>query len=255
MVLIPLGAVIFRSMGRHPLAGLAAAFAGVSGGFGANLFLTGLDPLMAGFTEPAARMIEALGRDVAGVHDLADDRQADLVAGLLELAQALDAEALETVRAALDALTVAEHGVDPFAEAVEEAGGLRRGGEEPLDLGAEGVIAAAALEMVAARSGVAMSETVRREILGGIRALPAHPEALDALKRLKDAGCRLATLTNSPPSMVESQLERSGLKDQFDAIFSVDAVRMFKPARAVYDMAARELGERLRGGPEVGRNG
>ena len=106
-----------------------------------------------------------------------------------------------------------------------------------------GVIAAAALEMVAARSGVALNETVRREILGDMRALPAHPEALDALEHLKDAGCRLATLTNSPPSMVESQLERSGLKDQFDAILSVDAVRMFKPARAVYDMAARELGE------------
>ncbi len=59
VVLIPLGAVIFCSMGRHPLAGLAAAFAGVSGGFGANFFLTGLDPLMAGFTEPAARMIDA----------------------------------------------------------------------------------------------------------------------------------------------------------------------------------------------------
>jgi aminobenzoyl-glutamate transport protein len=58
VVLIPLGAVIFRSMGRHPLAGLAAAFAGVSGGFGANIFLTGLDPLMAGFTEPAAQMID-----------------------------------------------------------------------------------------------------------------------------------------------------------------------------------------------------
>ncbi len=58
VVLVPLGAVIFRSMGRHPLAGLATAFAGVSGGFGANLVLTGLDPLMAGFTQPAARMID-----------------------------------------------------------------------------------------------------------------------------------------------------------------------------------------------------
>ncbi|SJT75202.1 Aminobenzoyl-glutamate transport protein [Clostridioides difficile] len=37
VVLIPLGAVIFRSFGRHPLAGIAAAFAGVSGGFSANL--------------------------------------------------------------------------------------------------------------------------------------------------------------------------------------------------------------------------
>jgi aminobenzoyl-glutamate transport protein len=58
VVLIPLGAVIFYGMGRHPLAGLAAAFAGVSGGFGANISLTSLDPLLAGFTEPAARLID-----------------------------------------------------------------------------------------------------------------------------------------------------------------------------------------------------
>jgi aminobenzoyl-glutamate transport protein len=58
VVLIPLGAVIFYGMGRHPIAGLAAAFAGVSGGFGANLVLTSLDPLLAGFTEPAAHLID-----------------------------------------------------------------------------------------------------------------------------------------------------------------------------------------------------
>lgn len=58
VVLIPLGAAIFASMGRHPLAGLGAAFAGVSGGFGANLFPTSLDPLLAGFTEPAARILD-----------------------------------------------------------------------------------------------------------------------------------------------------------------------------------------------------
>ncbi|CAN5861105.1 AbgT family transporter [soil metagenome] len=58
VVLIPLGAVIFHGMGRHPIAGLAAAFAGVSGGFSANLLLTGLDPLLAGFTEPAAQILD-----------------------------------------------------------------------------------------------------------------------------------------------------------------------------------------------------
>lgn len=58
VVLIPLGAAIFASMGRHPLAGLAAAFAGVSGGFGANLFPTGLDPLLAAFTEPASQIVD-----------------------------------------------------------------------------------------------------------------------------------------------------------------------------------------------------
>jgi aminobenzoyl-glutamate transport protein len=58
VVLIPLGAAIFYGMKRHPLAGLAAAFAGVSGGFGANIFLTSLDPLIAAFTEPAARIMD-----------------------------------------------------------------------------------------------------------------------------------------------------------------------------------------------------
>lgn len=58
VVLIPLGGVIFLSMGRHPLAGIGAAFAGVSGGFGANFLPTGLDPMIAAFTEPAAQMID-----------------------------------------------------------------------------------------------------------------------------------------------------------------------------------------------------
>jgi len=58
VVLIPLGAAIFMGMGRHPLAGIGAAFAGVSGGFGANFLPTGLDPMIAAFTEPAAQIID-----------------------------------------------------------------------------------------------------------------------------------------------------------------------------------------------------
>ena len=58
VVLIPLAAMIFHSLGRHPLAGLAAAFAGVSGGYSANLFLGTVDPLLAGFTESAAHLID-----------------------------------------------------------------------------------------------------------------------------------------------------------------------------------------------------
>ncbi|MFP4064706.1 MAG: AbgT family transporter [Bacteroidales bacterium] len=58
VVLIPLGAAIFKGMGRHPLAGLAAAFAGVSGGFGANFLPTGLDPMIAAFTESAATIMD-----------------------------------------------------------------------------------------------------------------------------------------------------------------------------------------------------
>ncbi|MDW8137269.1 MAG: AbgT family transporter [Bacteroidota bacterium] len=58
VVVIPLGAFVFWAAGRHPLAGLAAAFAGVSGAFSANLFLTSLDPLLAGFTQSAAQLID-----------------------------------------------------------------------------------------------------------------------------------------------------------------------------------------------------
>ena len=58
VVLIPMAAVIFYSLGRHPLAGLAAAFAGVSGGYSANLFIGTVDPLLAGFTQSAANLID-----------------------------------------------------------------------------------------------------------------------------------------------------------------------------------------------------
>jgi aminobenzoyl-glutamate transport protein len=54
VLLVPLAASIFLAAGRHPLAGLAAAFAGVSGGYSANLLLGTIDPLLAGLSEEAA---------------------------------------------------------------------------------------------------------------------------------------------------------------------------------------------------------
>jgi aminobenzoyl-glutamate transport protein len=57
VVLLPLGAMIFLAVGRHPIAGLAAAFAGVSGGYSANLLLGTIDPLLAGLTEASARIL------------------------------------------------------------------------------------------------------------------------------------------------------------------------------------------------------
>lgn len=58
VVLVPLGAMIFYSFGRHPIAGLAAAFAGVSGGFSANLIVGPTDALLSGISEPAAQMLD-----------------------------------------------------------------------------------------------------------------------------------------------------------------------------------------------------
>jgi len=59
VVLIPLGAALFHSMGRHPLAGLAAAFAGVAGGFGANIIFTPGDALLGSISEAAAQTVVA----------------------------------------------------------------------------------------------------------------------------------------------------------------------------------------------------
>ncbi|MFO7852532.1 MAG: AbgT family transporter [Bacteroidota bacterium] len=58
VLIIPLGGIIFHSVGRHPIAGIAAAFAGVSGGFSANLLIGTIDPLLAGLSTEAARIID-----------------------------------------------------------------------------------------------------------------------------------------------------------------------------------------------------
>ena len=58
VVLVPLAGVLFAAAGRHPIAGIAAAFAGVSAGYSSNLLLTPLDPLLAGLTESSGRILD-----------------------------------------------------------------------------------------------------------------------------------------------------------------------------------------------------
>jgi len=58
VLLLPMAATVFLAMGRHPIAGLAAAFAGVSGGYSANLLLGTIDPLLAGLTQEAAHLVD-----------------------------------------------------------------------------------------------------------------------------------------------------------------------------------------------------
>jgi len=58
VILIPIGALMFMACGRHPMAGLAAAFAGVSGGFSANLVVGTTDPLLSGITQEAVKLVD-----------------------------------------------------------------------------------------------------------------------------------------------------------------------------------------------------
>ncbi len=59
VLIIPLGAVVFAAAGRHPVLGITTAFAGVAGGFSANFLPSSLDPLLQGFTQKAAQIIDS----------------------------------------------------------------------------------------------------------------------------------------------------------------------------------------------------
>jgi 2-haloacid dehalogenase len=104
-----------------------------------------------------------------------------------------------------------------------------------------GAIGGAALDMVATSRGVSLSKDDRTRILTGMRSLPAHPDVREGLRRLKEAGFRIVTLTNSAATVVEQQLSSAGLKELFERSFSVDMVRRFKPAPEPYRYVASEL--------------
>jgi 2-haloacid dehalogenase len=107
------------------------------------------------------------------------------------------------------------------------------------DFGTAGRVA---LDMVARRRRIELPDEDTAAILGGMRRLPPHPEVPAALARLRDAGLRLAALTNSPKDAADAQLAHAGLFDFFEQVLSVDFARRLKPHRAVYQMAAERLG-------------
>ena len=100
----------------------------------------------------------------------------------------------------------------------------------------------AALEMAAKRRGVDLSPDQQQQILGKIRQLPAHADVTEGLRRLRDAGFRMAALTNSTAEVAEAQLQQAGLRDFFEQALSADMAKRLKPAREAYHMAAQRLG-------------
>ena len=105
-----------------------------------------------------------------------------------------------------------------------------------------GAVGMAALEMLAARHGVVLADDDRLAIREGMRTLPPHPDVRESLERLRDAGLRLATLTNSTAEVGDAQVTNAGLRDLFEQTLSADAVRRLKPAPEPYRMAAERFG-------------
>lgn len=100
----------------------------------------------------------------------------------------------------------------------------------------------AALQMTAQRHNIQLSSDEQQEILGTIRQLPPHTDVVEGLSRLRDAGFRMAALTNSTTDVLEAQLRHAGLRDFFDQALSADMAKRLKPARQAYEMAAGRLG-------------
>ena len=113
------------------------------------------------------------------------------------------------------------------------------------DYWAFGTIGNAALGMVVERQGVDLSDEDKQQILSGMQELPPHPEVDESLSRLREAGIRLAALTNSTQQVADAQIKNAGLQDHFEQVLSADTVKRLKPASEPYRMAADSLGVEL----------
>lgn len=105
-----------------------------------------------------------------------------------------------------------------------------------------GHIGAAALQMVAANNGIALTQEKAREIVvKSMQNLPVHPEVKEALAALKNKGYKLVALTNSSEESLKNKFENVGLTSYFDALLSIEAVQKFKPFTDTYHWAASTM--------------
>ncbi|MBK4737276.1 haloacid dehalogenase type II [Noviherbaspirillum sp. DKR-6] len=102
-------------------------------------------------------------------------------------------------------------------------------------------IGAAVLQMLAKNANTELSSADAKKMLEPMRRLPPHPDVREGLERLKKAGYRLATLTNSSQSGVKEQIGNSGLTAYFEQLLSVESVEKYKPSMAVYEWAASQM--------------
>ena len=104
-----------------------------------------------------------------------------------------------------------------------------------------GVQADTGLEITARHYKVSLLGEEKNLILSMLRKLRPYPEVAQSLQRLRDAGLRLAALTNSTAPTAEAQLTYAGLRDHFEQVISADEIHCFKPAPEVYHLAASRM--------------
>ncbi|WP_201575304.1 haloacid dehalogenase type II [Psychrobacter sp. H8-1] len=104
-----------------------------------------------------------------------------------------------------------------------------------------GELGVGALQMTADIHQVTLTDDDINEFKQRMADMPAHPDAIPALTKLRTAGFRLVTLTNSASNASNTPLEKAGLNEFFEQSFSVETVEKFKPAPETYQMVAKEL--------------
>ncbi len=102
-------------------------------------------------------------------------------------------------------------------------------------------LARAALEMLAAKESIDLSNADEKAVTSQMAELPAFAEVPEALGQLRTAGFRLVALTNGARKSALAQLEHAGIADAFEAVFSTDDVERFKPAPEPYLYVAKQL--------------
>jgi 2-haloacid dehalogenase len=82
---------------------------------------------------------------------------------------------------------------------------------------------------------------LRARLMNLYLILSAYQEVPDTLKRLKAAGMKLAILSNGTPAMLAAAVANAGITEVFDAILSVEEVKVYKPHPLVYGLACERL--------------
>jgi 2-haloacid dehalogenase len=103
-------------------------------------------------------------------------------------------------------------------------------------------IGSAVMKMLADTRGIRIGDADKKELTDRFSTMPPHPDVPGALRRLRDAGYRLFTLTDNLLEVQTRQLEHGGIADLFERRFSADEVRHHKPSRPAYAHVERELG-------------
>jgi 2-haloacid dehalogenase len=102
-------------------------------------------------------------------------------------------------------------------------------------------IGSAVMKMMADTQGIEIGDADRRELKEKFSTMPPYPEVPAALRKLRDAGFRLFTLTNNLVEVQTRQLAQGGIADLFERCFSVDSVKVYKPSRQTYAHVEKEL--------------